>query len=71
LDHRHFDSLADAKKAGAATLNYGLFLNTVINFLIVAFCVFILVQQVNHWTKTAQPEAAAAPATKRMPAVAR
>src|SRR5205814_10597442 len=40
LGHRHFDSLADAKKAGAATLNYGLFLNTVINFLIVAFCVF-------------------------------
>ena len=56
LDHRHFDSLADAKKAGAATLNYGLFLNTVINFLIVAFCVFILVQQVNRWTKKPQPE---------------
>ena len=67
LDHRHFDSLAEAKKAGAATLNYGLFLNTVINFLIVAFCVFILVQQVNRWTKKSQPEAAAAPSTKECP----
>ena len=67
LDHRHFDSLADAKKAGAATLNYGLFLNTVINFLIVAFCVFILVQQVNRWSKKAQPEAAVAPSTKECP----
>jgi large conductance mechanosensitive channel len=67
LDHRHFDSLAEAKKAGAATLNYGLFLNTVINFLIVAFCVFILVQQVNRWSKKPQPEAAAAPSTKECP----
>ena len=65
LDTRHFDSLADAKKAGAATLNYGLFLNTVINFLIVAFCVFLLVQQVNRWAK--KPVPAAAPMTKECP----
>jgi len=39
---------AAAKAAGAATLNYGLFLNTVINFLIVAFAVFLLVRQVNR-----------------------
>ena len=67
LDHRHFDSLADAKKAGAATVNYGLFLNTVINFLIVAFCVFILVRQMNRWTRSPQPETAAAPSTKECP----
>ena len=65
LGHQHFDSLADAKKAGAATLNYGLFLNSIINFLIVAFCVFILVQQVNRWTK--KPAPAAAPSTKECP----
>ena len=65
LDGRHFDTLALAKAAGAPTVNYGLFLNNVINFLIVAFCVFILVQQVNRWTK--KPEPAAAPATKECP----
>jgi large conductance mechanosensitive channel len=64
LKGEHYPLLADAKHAGVATLNYGLFLNTVINFLIVAFCVFILVQQVNRWTKKPQPETAAAPSTK-------
>ncbi len=53
LDGKSYSTLADAKKAAAATLNYGLFLNTVINFLIVAFAVFLLVQQVNRWTKKA------------------
>jgi large conductance mechanosensitive channel len=59
LDSRHFDALADAKKAGAATLNYGLFLNNVVNFLIVAFAIFIVVYQVNRWTKKPAPPAAA------------
>jgi len=65
LSGKSYESLAAAKAAGAATLNYGLFLNTVINFLIVAFAVFLLVQQVNRWTK--KPEVAAAPATKDCP----
>lgn len=65
LSSTSYATLADAKKAGVATLNYGLFLNTVINFLIVAFAVFLLVQQVNRWTK--KPEAAAAPTTKDCP----
>ena len=65
LDGKSYSTLADAKKAAAATLNYGLFLNTVINFLIVAFAVFLLVQQVNRWTKKA--EAPAAPKTKDCP----
>jgi large conductance mechanosensitive channel len=65
LNGKHFDTLAAAKAAGAPTLNYGLFLNNVINFLIVAFCVFTLVQQVNRWTK--KPEPAAAPTTKECP----
>ena len=60
-----YATLADAKKAGAATLNYGLFVNTVIDFLIVAFVIFILVKQVNRL----KAPAAAAPAapTKACP----
>jgi large conductance mechanosensitive channel len=65
LDERHFDTLALAKAAGAPTLNYGVFLNTIINFLIVAFCVFVIVQIVHRWT--AKPEPAAAPTTKDCP----
>ena len=40
-------TLAEAKAAGAATLNYGLFLNAVLDFVIVAFVVFLLVRQIN------------------------
>jgi len=58
LSGRHFDSLAQAKAAGAATLNYGLFMNTVINFVIVAFAIFLLVRQVNRL----RPKPAPAPA---------
>jgi large conductance mechanosensitive channel len=65
LGDKSFDSLAAAKAAGAPTLNYGIFLNTVINFLIVAFCVFVIIQLVNHWTK--KPAAPAAPTTKDCP----
>jgi large conductance mechanosensitive channel len=59
LSGREATSLAEAKKAGLATLNYGLFLNTCIEFLIVAFAVFILVKQINRLKK---PVPAAAPA---------
>jgi large conductance mechanosensitive channel len=58
-------SLAAAKAASAPTLNYGLFLNFIINFLIVALCVFLVVRQVNRWTK--KPAPAAAPTTKQCP----
>lgn len=61
----HFDTLAAAKSAGMPTLNIGIFLNTVINFLIVAFAVFLLVRAVNRWT--AKPAAAAAATTKDCP----
>jgi large conductance mechanosensitive channel len=67
LNGKHFDTLAAAKAAGVPTLNYGLFLNSLINFLIVAFCVFILVHQVNRWTKEPQQETAVAPSTKECP----
>ncbi len=49
LDNRHFDALRDAKAVGAPTLNYGNFINTVINFLIVAFAIFVVVRAVNKW----------------------
>ena len=64
LSHTHYDSLAAAKAAGDATINYGLFLNTVIDFLIVAFVIFLLVRQVNRWKK---PVPVAAPSTKECP----
>lgn len=43
-----FDTLAAAKTAGAVTLNYGLFMNAIVNFVIVAFGVFLLIRQVNR-----------------------
>ncbi len=48
-------SVAEAKKAGIATLNYGLFINTVFEFIIVAFAVFLLVRQINRLKKEAPP----------------
>jgi large conductance mechanosensitive channel len=66
LDGKHYDTLADAQRAAAPTLNYGIFINNIIDFLIVAFCVFLLVQQVNRWTTKPQP-AAAEPTTKECP----
>jgi large conductance mechanosensitive channel len=65
LSGKPYASLAEAKAAGAATINYGQFINTVINFLIVAFVLFLLVRQVNRWT--VRPAAPAAPTTKPCP----
>ncbi|MGQ9627659.1 MAG: large conductance mechanosensitive channel protein MscL [Anaerolineae bacterium] len=61
-----YASLAEAQAAGAATINYGVFINTVIDFLIVAFVLFMLVRQVNRIMR--KPEAPpAAPTTKECP----
>jgi large conductance mechanosensitive channel len=65
LSGKSYETLKDAKAASAATLNYGLFLNTVINFLIVAFCVFLLVKQVNRFV--AKPAPAPVPTSKDCP----
>ncbi|MDE1900151.1 MAG: large-conductance mechanosensitive channel protein MscL [Alphaproteobacteria bacterium] len=62
LNGDHYASLAAAKAAGAPTINYGVFINSVIDFLIVAFVVFIVVKQVNRIVP--KP---AAPATKECP----
>ncbi|MCX7996037.1 MAG: large conductance mechanosensitive channel protein MscL [candidate division WOR-3 bacterium] len=66
LSGQPFTSLAEAKKAGAPTINYGLFLNTVINFIIVAFALFLMIKQVNRWTAP-KPQAAPPPTTKECP----
>src|SRR5580692_3092354 len=62
LKGEHLETLAEAKAAKVVTLNYGLFLNTVIEFLIVALIVFLVVKQVNR-LMPAPPAPAAAPAT--------
>lgn len=54
-------SLAQAKEAGAATINYGLFITNIIQFLIVAFAVFVLVRQVNRLFRRAEAKPEAAP----------
>jgi len=47
LSGQEYASISAAKEAGAATLNYGIFINTIIDFLIVAFAIFLLIRQVN------------------------
>ncbi len=58
LSSKHYATIADAKKAGAPTLNVGLFLNTIIDFVIIAFAVFLLVRWINHLTGADKPLAA-------------
>jgi len=56
LSDGEYATLKAAQEAGAATINYGLFFNQVINFLIVAFAVFILVKQVNRFHRKEELE---------------
>jgi large conductance mechanosensitive channel len=64
LTGAHHASIAEAKAAGAATLNYGIFINNIIDFLIVAFAVFLLVRQVNRMQRSVP---VAAPQTMECP----
>ncbi|SRR5579883_3317018 len=66
LNGQHYDTLADAKKAAAPTVNYGIFINTVIEFLIVAFVIFLIVKAANRM-KGPEPAPAPAPAMKDCP----
>ena len=50
-----YKTLAEAKAAGAATLNYGMFINTVIDFLIVAFVIFMVIKQINRLKRQPAP----------------
>ena len=63
LDGKNYHSLKAAADAGAAVLSYGVFINTVINFLIIALAVFIVVKQINRF----RPKAAPAPAPRLCP----
>lgn len=64
LSGKTFESLKDAKAAGAATINYGLFINTVIDFVIVAFAIFMMIRMLNRMKRK---EAAAPATTKECP----
>jgi large conductance mechanosensitive channel len=59
LSGKSYATLAEAKAAGAATVNYGLFLNTVIDFAIVTFAIFMLVRVVNRMRRQPEPAPAA------------
>lgn len=64
LNGTHYDTLELAKAEGAATLNYGVFISGVLNFLIMAFVVFLMVRWIN---KLKRPEPVGAPTTKKCP----
>jgi len=64
LSEKTFATLAEAQKAGAATINYGAFINTVVDFLIIAFAIFIVIKQINRLKKEPPP---ADPTTKECP----
>lgn len=56
-----FNSLAEARAAGAATINYGVFINTILDFVIVAFAIFLLIRTMNRMKRKEEP----APATTK------
>lgn len=64
LNGQVYTTIADAQKAGVPTLNYGIFLNNIIDFLIVALVIFLLIRTINRLQK---PAPAAAPTTKDCP----
>jgi len=64
LSHIPYASLDLAKKAGAPTINYGVFINAVLDFILVAFAVFVVVRQINRWKDQPVP---AAPDTRECP----
>ena len=66
LDGNTYKTLAEAQEAGAATLNYGNFISGIINFVIMAFVVFMLVKSINNMKKEEAP-APAAPTAKKCP----
>ncbi len=63
LSANSYATLTEAKAAGAPTINYGMFLNTIFEFIIVAFAIFLLIRTVNR----VRPKPAAAPSTQDCP----
>src|SRR5262249_7304018 len=64
LSGTKYDTLKAAKDAGAATMNYGVFLGTIVDFLIVAFVIFLVIRQINRMRRQSE---AAAPETRECP----
>ncbi|MBV4417911.1 large conductance mechanosensitive channel protein MscL [Clostridium tyrobutyricum] len=58
LGSGHFNTIAEAKKAGVPTLNYGVFINNVIDFLIISFSIFIVIRQLTRFTSRKEEEKA-------------
>jgi len=58
LSNQSFATLEEAKKAGAVTIKYGLFINTLIDFIIVALAIFLVIRQINRMKRQPAPEAA-------------
>ena len=67
LSSQNYATLAEAKQAGAATINYGLFINTVLDFVIIAFAIFILIRQINRLQRRNTQEAVPPATTKPCP----
>jgi large conductance mechanosensitive channel len=67
LNGTDYPNLADAKAAGAPTLNYGLFINNMIDFLIVAFVIFMVVKQLNRFRRKAEAKPEVKAETKPCP----
>ena len=64
LTGQPYDSLKQAQDAGAPTMNIGVFINTIIDFVVIAFAIFIVIRQINRLVRKPQP---AAPMTKACP----
>jgi large conductance mechanosensitive channel len=64
LSGKHYTTLAEAKAAGAATVNYGIFINTILDFLIVSAVIFLVIKQANRFKRN---EEVPAPTTKECP----
>jgi large conductance mechanosensitive channel len=67
LSGETYASLAETQKAGAPVIKYGLFINTVIDFLIVSFVIFFVVRLANRFQRQQAAAAVAAPTTKECP----
>jgi large conductance mechanosensitive channel len=65
LSGQNYATLADAQAAGAPTINYGAFINTIISFMIVAFAIFMVLKQIERYRRTADD--AATPTTRACP----
>ncbi len=57
LSGKAYSTIADAKAAGAPTINYGIFINTVVSFIIIAFVIFLIVRWINKYRKVELPKA--------------